>query len=156
MEGLWIPKEILKLGGVTLTDRVILSVYYYYTVNGEKHCCTLTKEQIAEMLGVSCDTVERCRKKHKEYLSIKGNITKWFPAKVEDINNLLNADRVNDAVDMLCKCITAGLVEEDMRVKYFNKLEAYINDTYYGDKHIQTYKYFNDNYESAVRKLKKS
>ena len=155
MEGLWIPKEILQLGGATHTEMFILSVYHYYTVNGDKHCCTLTNKQVAEITLTGERTVQRCKAKYKKLLHISGNITKWFPAKVEDINNLLKDDRLDDAITMLCKCISAGLLEDATRVKYFNKLLAYINDTYYGDKHIQIYKDFNERYDDVIRKVKK-
>ena len=52
-KGLFIPDEILlneKLKGM---ERILLAFYWYYTVNGELHCCAMKNEDICKQIGIS-------------------------------------------------------------------------------------------------------
>ena len=51
--GMFIPNEILlneKLKGM---ERILLAFYWYYTVNGELHCCVMKNEDVCKMVGIS-------------------------------------------------------------------------------------------------------
>ena len=52
MEGIFIPNEILKLKDLNITEKVVLSIYKYYTEQGKYKCCSLSKPQIADELGL--------------------------------------------------------------------------------------------------------
>ena len=66
MEGLFVPTEILKAEGLNTNEKLVLSVYWYYTTNGTLHKCTMTNSQIAEQIGLSERIVQRSRKRLKE------------------------------------------------------------------------------------------
>ena len=70
MEGLFIPKEILKIQELTSTEKMVLSLYKYYTEKGTNKCCSLTKPQIADELNIST----RYMKKIKSHLVDLGYI----------------------------------------------------------------------------------
>ena len=47
------PDEILlneKLKGM---ERILLSFYWYYTVNGGLHCCVMKNEDVCKRIGIS-------------------------------------------------------------------------------------------------------
>ena len=51
--GLFIPDEILlneKLKGM---ERILLAFYWYYTVNGDLHCCVMKNEDVCKQIGIS-------------------------------------------------------------------------------------------------------
>ena len=53
MSGIFIPDEILlneKLKGM---ERILLAFYWYYTVNGDLHCCKMRNEDICKKIGIS-------------------------------------------------------------------------------------------------------
>lgn len=79
-KGIWIPTEILEDNRLDLTEKVILAIYKYYTVDGDAHCCFLTKEQIADMIGTSPKTVQRTKNKLKELnlIDSDGGIRTWY------------------------------------------------------------------------------
>lgn len=62
MEGIFIPKEILKVDGLSSTEKMVLSLYKYYTENGKYKCCSLTKPQIAEELCISVIYLKKIKK----------------------------------------------------------------------------------------------
>ena len=71
MEGIFIPNEILKLKDINITEKVVLSIYKYYTEQGKYKCCSLSKPQIADELGISVDYVKDIKKHLKELGYIK-------------------------------------------------------------------------------------
>lgn len=79
-KGIWIPTEILEDNRLDLTEKVILAIYKYYTIDGDAHCCFLTKEQIADMIGTSPKTVQRTKNKLKELnlIDSDGGIRTWY------------------------------------------------------------------------------
>ena len=76
MEGIFIPNEILKLKDINITEKVVLSIYKYYTEQGKYKCCSLSKSQIADELGISVDYVKDIKKHLKElgYIRTDGGI----------------------------------------------------------------------------------
>lgn len=76
MEGVFIPNEILKLKDLNITEKVVLSIYKYYTEQGKYKCCSLSKPQIADELGISVDYVKDIKKHLKElgYIKTDGGI----------------------------------------------------------------------------------
>lgn len=76
MEGIFIPNEILKLKDINITEKVVLSIYKYYTEQGKYKCCSLSKPQIADELGISVDYVKDIKKHLKElgYIKTDGGI----------------------------------------------------------------------------------
>ena len=76
MEGIFIPNEILKLKDINITEKVVLSIYKYYTEQGKYRCCSLSKPQIADELGISIDYVKDIKKHLKElgYIRTDGGI----------------------------------------------------------------------------------
>lgn len=79
-KGIWIPTEILRDNRLDLTEKVILAIYKYYTVEGEAHCCFLTNDKIAEMIGESKRTIQRVKKNLKELnlIDSDGGIRTWY------------------------------------------------------------------------------
>ena len=76
MEGIFIPNEILKVKDLNITEKVVLSIYKYYTEQGKYKCCSLSKPQIADELGISVDYVKDIKKHLKElgYIRTDGGI----------------------------------------------------------------------------------
>lgn len=66
MEGVFIPKDILKIDGLTTTEKMVLSVYKYYTENGKYKCCSMTCEQVADELNISVWYINKIKKHLKE------------------------------------------------------------------------------------------
>lgn len=79
-KGIWIPIEILEDNRLDLTEKVILAIYKYYTIEGDGHCCFLTNDKIAEMIGVSKRTIQRTKQKLKELnlIDSDGGIRAWY------------------------------------------------------------------------------
>lgn len=76
MEGVFIPKEILKLKELSSTEKMVLAIYKYYTEEGKNKCCSLSKPQIADELGISVDYMKDIKKHLKElgYIRTDGGI----------------------------------------------------------------------------------
>lgn len=68
-----IPDHIRSNKSLTLTDKVLLSIYYFYTEKGDKKCCVLTKEQLSAYIGVSARTIQNSRQHLVELELIKTN-----------------------------------------------------------------------------------
>lgn len=79
-KGIWIPTEILEDNRLDLTEKVILAIYKYYTVDGDAHCCFLTNDKLTEMIGVSKRTIQRTKQKLKELnlIDTDGGIRAWY------------------------------------------------------------------------------
>lgn len=88
-KGIWLPDEILKDKRLDLSTKAVLSVYKYYTIEGELHCCMLTNEQIGDMIGISIPTVQRAKRQLKELGLIKsdGGIKVWYMGYQNDTHN---------------------------------------------------------------------
>ena len=52
-KGLFIPDEILLNEDLKGMERILLAFYWYYTVNGELHCCIMKNEDVCKRVGIS-------------------------------------------------------------------------------------------------------
>ena len=75
MDGIFIPDEIKTLKTINLAEKVLLSIYWYYT-NGKLKCCKKTNEDIYNELMVSKNTFHRMKTHLKElgYIRTDGGI----------------------------------------------------------------------------------
>jgi len=78
MDGIFIPKEILQVEELSFTEKGVLALYKYYTKNGKNKCCTLTKPQIAEELGISVVYMKKIKRHLTELGLIKSSGIKVF------------------------------------------------------------------------------
>ena len=51
--GMFIPNEILLNESLKGMERILLAFYWYYTVNGELHCCIMKNEDVCKEVGIS-------------------------------------------------------------------------------------------------------
>ena len=84
MKGLFIPDEILKKDGLTTTEKMVLSVYKYYTENGKYKCCSMTCEQVADELNISVWYINKIKKHLKELGYIRASGIKVTYLGVKD------------------------------------------------------------------------
>ena len=63
MEFVKIPIEFFKIKELNITDCAVLSVYKYFTEEGYYHCCTLTNEQICDILNICLKTLTDAKRK---------------------------------------------------------------------------------------------
>ena len=84
----FIPNEIFKVKELNLTEKVVLAIYKYYTEKGKYKCCTLTKPQIANEIGISVNYMKDIKKHLKDlgYIKTDGGIRViYVGVKVGDI-----------------------------------------------------------------------
>ena len=89
MEGIFIPMEILEVEEINNTEKMVLSIYRYYTVNGDLHCCTLKNEDICKIVQLKDESNLRRIKKHlKElgFIRTDGGIKVTYLGIKEDLN----------------------------------------------------------------------
>ena len=89
MEGIFIPMEILEVEEINNTEKMVLSIYRYYTVNGDLHCCTLKNEDICKIVQLKDESNLRRIKKHlKElgFIRTDGGIKVTYLGVKEDLN----------------------------------------------------------------------
>lgn len=74
-KGIFIPEKILGLKDLNLTEKIIYSIYYFYTFNGDGSC-HLTNETLATTLGITLVTFKKAKKrlKDKGYIKTNGGI----------------------------------------------------------------------------------
>ena len=79
MDGIFIPDEIKTLKTINLAEKVLLSIYWYYT-NGKLKCCKKTNEDIYNELMVSKNTFHRMKTHLKElgYIRTDGGIRVYY------------------------------------------------------------------------------
>lgn len=102
MKGIFIPNEILTNHNLNITDKLILSIYKYYTEEGKWKCCKLTIDQISEITNISNITIIRSRKKLKElgYIETDNGIMTIY----KGINDKIEySDNFNRLLDYLPK-----------------------------------------------------
>ena len=63
MEFVKTPIEFFKIKELNITDCIVLSVYKYFTEEGYYHCCTLTNEQICDVLNICLKTLADAKRK---------------------------------------------------------------------------------------------
>ena len=79
-KGLFTPAEILHDKRLNSNEKYLLSVYWYYTINGKQHCCSLTNSDIQDELGISKTSMWRA-KQHLIKLGLircNGGIKVWY------------------------------------------------------------------------------
>ena len=69
-KGLFIPDEILELDDLGWTECVVLAVYWYYTVEGELHCCMLQNKDVCKKARIKDESGLRRIKKHLKDLGL--------------------------------------------------------------------------------------
>lgn len=74
-KGIFIPEKILGLKDLNLTEKIIYSIYYFYTFNGDGSC-HLTNETLATTLDITLVTFKKAKKrlKDKGYIKTNGGI----------------------------------------------------------------------------------
>lgn len=86
---IFIPEEILKVEELNNTESMVLSIYRYYTINGDLHYCTLKNEDICKMVRLKDESNLRRIKKHlKElgFIRTDGGIKVTYLGVKEDLN----------------------------------------------------------------------
>lgn len=93
MKGIFIPEVILNDKRLNPTEMCILSIYHYYTKEGEKHCCLISNEEIADLLHIGVSTIKRAKQHLKELGLIihNGGIKVWYSFK-EGVQNDLHTN----------------------------------------------------------------
>lgn len=69
-KGLFIPDEILEIEELNNTECMVLAVYWYYTVEGSLHCCTLTNKDVCKKARIKEERGLRKIKKHLKDLGL--------------------------------------------------------------------------------------
>ena len=78
MEGIFTPAEILYNNDLTLAERYVLSIYYYYTKNGKYKCCSLTNEEVAKKANISLQRLKEMKPHLKKLGLIKTSGNKVY------------------------------------------------------------------------------
>ena len=88
MDGIFIPDEIKTLKTINLAEKVLLSIYWYYT-NGKLKCCKKTNEDIYNELMVSKNTFHRMKTHLKElgYIRTDGGIRVYYLGVCNDVKD---------------------------------------------------------------------
>ena len=88
MDGIFIPNEIKTLKTINLAEKVLLSIYWYYT-NGKLKCCKKTNEDIYNELMVSKNTFHRMKTHLKElgYIRTDGGIRVYYIGVCKDVKD---------------------------------------------------------------------
>lgn len=88
MDGIFIPNEIKTLKTINLAEKVLLSIYWYYT-NGKLKCCKKTNEDIYNELMVSKNTFHRMKTHLKElgYIRTDGGIRVYYLGVCKDVKD---------------------------------------------------------------------
>ena len=88
MDGIFIPDEIKTLKTINLAEKVLLSIYWYYT-NGKLKCCKKTNEDIYNELMVSKNTFHRMKTHLKElgYIRTDGGIRVYYIGVCKDVKD---------------------------------------------------------------------
>ena len=83
------PDEIAKDKRFNGNEKLLLSIYVFYTVKGNKHCCMLTNATLAERIGVSEREIMRYKNHLKELglIETNGGIKVWYKGDNSDTHN---------------------------------------------------------------------
>lgn len=85
MDGIFIPREILEVEDLSSTEKMVLSLYKYYTENGKYKCCSLTKPQVAEELCISPGYMKKIKRHLTELGYIRTSGIKVFYVGVKGV-----------------------------------------------------------------------
>ena len=89
-KGLFIPDEILLNENLKGMERILLAFYWYYTVNGDLHCCVMKNEDVCKKIGISdVRKMQRFKSHLKELGLIKtdGGIKVYYVGDNRDVKN---------------------------------------------------------------------
>lgn len=80
MKGIFVPDEFLEDERLNLTECVVLSIYRYYTVEGDQHCCMLKNKDVCKKVRISERNLQFIKKHLKEmgYIRTDGGIKVTF------------------------------------------------------------------------------
>lgn len=76
-KGIFTPLWISKDSNLSGNEKLLYSIYYYYTTNGKLGCCKIINEELANMINVNVRQLKRY-KKHLidlEYIKTNGGIS---------------------------------------------------------------------------------
>ena len=119
MDGIFIPDEIKTLKTINLAEKVLLSIYWYYT-NGKLKCCKKTNEDIYNELMVSKNTFHRMKTHLKElgYIRTDGGIRVYYLGVGNDVKeteiteNEEVEEQVNEPVDEVDESVEEKVEKE--------------------------------------------
>ena len=99
MNGIFIPDEIKTLKTINLAEKVLLSIYWYYT-NGKLKCCKKTNEDIYNELMVSKNTFHRMKTHLKElgYIRTDGGIRVYYLGVENKITESYTEEQITEEV----------------------------------------------------------
>ena len=95
--GVYIPDEFIEDERLTWPEKALLSLYYHYTTNGEKHCCYLTNEDVMGRLHLSRPTFFRFKHHLKQLglIDTDGGIKTWYVNRPESQNETVESQNDN-------------------------------------------------------------
>lgn len=158
MDGIFIPNEIKTLKTINLAEKVLLSIYWYYT-NGKLKCCKKTNEDIYNELMVSKNTFHRMKTHLKElgyirtdggirvyYLGVENKMTESYTEEVEEptetdieqVEEKVEKEIVKQVKTDIVKPVETDRVMEKENKTNFDKLVEQLPDEF---KHEEMVKY---------------
>ena len=72
-KGIFIPEWICKDSNLSGNEKLLYSIYYYYTTNGKLGCCKIINEELANMINVTVRQLQRYKKHLIDLKYIKTN-----------------------------------------------------------------------------------
>lgn len=80
-----IPAWLAETTDLNWNEKALYAVYHYFTFNGKKHCCTLSKTDIMNRLGLSEDQYKKSKSKLSKLGWIKtSNNKSWTVANFKN------------------------------------------------------------------------
>ena len=70
-KGIVLYKDILHNKALNSSEKIVLSIYKYFTKNGRYKCCSMTNEEVSQELEISIVQLKRIKKHLKELGLIK-------------------------------------------------------------------------------------
>ena len=70
MTGIFIPDKFLENNELNDKECMVLAIYWYYTVEGNLHCCTLKNKDVCKKVRVKDESRLRRIKKHLKELGL--------------------------------------------------------------------------------------
>ena len=158
MDGIFIPNEIKTLKTINLAEKVLLSIYWYYT-NGKLKCCKKTNEDIYSELMVSKNTFHRMKTHLKElgYIRTDGGIRVYYLGVCKDVKDkeMTETETVEEQVNEQVNETVDEQVEEQVNKTEITENEEVIEDIVKPDivKQVETDRVMEKENESNFDKL---
>ena len=103
MNGLYIPETLAADQTLNWNQKVVYSVYHYYTYYGQSHCCRLTNDTICKHLGLKERTLQRVKQEltNNGYITVNGITVKALKefAGVTEMTPIANNEQRGDTFD---------------------------------------------------------